>query len=585
MSYLEGGIRAREGMPYGSIPYDAVIAKLEETDPTLVKEVSGADFFNDIEDQYKDYARTEIIDWAPDAPYLEEDHPRRDPAWSRSMLNLRYNATRGSHPELPRHPEIFYGFTGNDPRGANTDPRFDVMRGHITARAANLEARMLDSDDNFEAERPWTDPSISYGMKEIHRRLQNNTRVFTVQKEGRPWGRNIAMDELAGLRARQIQYWNGQESLDYPGRERFYGSDYQPATDNQGGGIRGVDRRGGFDSAPWRSTAPDGDLAVQDYNQVRSQGRERIGTGSIGGGRKRVAWSDQDIDERLATERARGANRQTLGATMAVAARHRKNTRVGRPDDAPGYSLEMLAMGKAPLARDVTLAYRRQAEDTERRPAGTVQDDEGVQVGGAGLRPGTNPERAMRASETTHPNSVAHLADAEAIVRGLREGTASGRRKIANHVVASGVMSDIFEGATANQGRSLKPATDYGRLQRFAEVPLTRAAASEGLEVQSYRSAAPVANDRRVEHGQAGDQTLYGSSIEGDVGGKSKIPEFRSHTTDQTELGDADQAVFGMDAAVTGGMAGGAQSTASVRATDWGDEGILDTDPMSEIEH
>lgn len=578
-------IRAREGLPYGSIPWDNIVHKLEETDPELVKEVKGQDFFDDIEDQYDNYARSEITDWAPDAPYLEADHPRRDPAYSNSILNLRYNGNRGFHSELPRNPEAFWGFTGNDPRGADTDPRFDVMRGHITARAANLEARMLDSDDNFEAERPWTGQSFSYDMKELHRRLKNSTRVFTVSKVGRPWGRNIALDEMAGLRARRIQYWNGQESLDYPSRARFFGSDYQPAGDAEGGAVRGVDRRGGYDRAPWRRTTPDGDLAVQQYGQVRSQGRAGVGPQSVGGGRKRAAWSDQDIAEQLATARARGANRQTLGASMAVAARHRKHARATRPDDDPGYSHETLEIGKAAVQQDVARAYRQQAEDTDRRPAGSVQDDEGGVVAGAGLRPAANPERALRAGQPSQPDAVAHLANAETIVRGLKEGSASARRKIANHIIAAGVMSDHFEGLTPAQGRGMMPAADLSRMQKFSETALTRAAAAEGLEVASYKTAPPIADERRVARGRATDQTLFAASNEQGMGGKTAVTDYRGHTGEPVVLGDAADDVFGFDAEVQGGMTGGAPSARALRNMHHDDEGMVeDGASLAEIE-
>src|SRR3989338_11546883 len=110
MSYTE--IRHREGMPDGGMPYDIILGKLEETDNDLIDKY---DEFHDLEEDHKDYVRSEIVDWSPDAPYLESDQVRRDPGLARSMLNLRYNATRGSRPELPRHPEMFYGFTGNDP--------------------------------------------------------------------------------------------------------------------------------------------------------------------------------------------------------------------------------------------------------------------------------------------------------------------------------------------------------------------------------------------------------------------------------------------------------------------------------------
>ena len=569
-------IRTREGMPFGALPYDTLVHKLEETDPAFVSEVRGDDEFHDLADEYQDYVRAEVVDWAPDAPLMEADHPRRDPALSRSALNLRYNGTRGSQPELPRHPELFIGFTGNDPRGAGTDPRFDVMRGHMTARASNLEARMLDSDDNFTAERPWTGQSISYGMKELHRRLQSATRVFTVQKEGRPWGRNTAADRLAGLRARQVQYWNGEESLpDAAERERFFGSDYRGAGDAEGGGVRGVDRRRGADSAPWRRSDPDGDLAVQFYGQTRSQGRALTAPGALGGGRKRAAAGEQDIAEALATRRARGANRQVLGATMAAAARNRRHLREARPDGDPGVSYELAAVGTAAAARDsadVARIHRLQAADADLRAAGTVQDDEGGGPAGAGLRPAAHPERAARAAETSHAEASPYLGNAAAIVRGLREGTASGRRRIAGRVAAAGVLGDLFEGASADLKRGLRPGGDYGRAQRLAEAPLARAAAAEGLEVASYRGAAPVADDRRVAHARRADQTLFGPEETAAGAGKSKVPQHRGGASTLATLGDADADTFGANAAAPGGMAGGAPGLKAVRNMAWDGE-------------
>lgn len=147
---------------------DEVLYKMEETDPELVSEVHGEDEFREVDEEYGNYARSELIDTAPDPAYFESDHARRDPAWSRSLLNLRYNGTRGSSPELPRHEGLYIGFLGNDPRGVVNDPRFDVMRGHISARAANLTSRMGNNDDNSIAERPWTGQSLSFSKKKFN---------------------------------------------------------------------------------------------------------------------------------------------------------------------------------------------------------------------------------------------------------------------------------------------------------------------------------------------------------------------------------------------------------------------------------
>jgi len=185
MSYTE--FKSREGLPYGSIPYDLIARKQEET---ILCDKNGNVI--DIDPYIQDkYIRSEIIDWSSDSPFLESDRPRRDPSTSKSIINLRYGGTRGSRPELPRHPELFYGFTGNDPRGSDNIPRFDQTRGHITSRASNLTVSMGDNDDHHDAERPWTNQSISYSFKDIHKRVKDNSKIFSIQREGRPLSKGI----------------------------------------------------------------------------------------------------------------------------------------------------------------------------------------------------------------------------------------------------------------------------------------------------------------------------------------------------------------------------------------------------------
>jgi len=166
-------VAATDEMPYGGMPYSKIIPKYEVTDPNIIKtgidagnkSIFGSDSnylsYNNIHDEnpYENYARSEIIDWSPDAPLFESDHARRDPAYSKSVVNLRYNGNRGNTSDLPRHPELFIGFTGNDPRGATNDPRMDQSRRFMASYASNLQVRMGSNDDNQIAERPWTNQS------------------------------------------------------------------------------------------------------------------------------------------------------------------------------------------------------------------------------------------------------------------------------------------------------------------------------------------------------------------------------------------------------------------------------------------
>lgn len=594
MSWTE--INDREGIPDGGMPNDVILEKLEETDPDLVSDVRGFDEFHDVEDNYTDYARAEIVDWTPDAPYLESDHPRRDPGLSRSMINLRYNGTRGSHPELPRHPELFYGFTGNDPRGNSTDPRFDQVRGQIDSRAADLTVNMGNNDDFALAERPWTNQAISYAMKDVHRRLKRETKIFSVQKEGRPWGHNTVADEFAASDIRASMMSVADESLPDadrdefyygpdmggPGRERFAAGDHGTAGDMTTGGVRGVDgtHRDGSEVAPWRHTTSDADLGVQQYGQKRGAGRALVGERAVGGGRAVSTRADQDWDE---SRRAQSTNRRALGATMALAARHRRVVKSGAHDQDPGQSLEALGApggGLAP-ARDVALLYRHSVEEQSRRPAGEIQDDEGGQLGAArGLTPAARPERAIRQSQAAStPND--HLTNAGSIVSGLREGTAEGRRRIASMVVADGARHLATSEIQSEARRGAMPATDNGRVTQMSQMPLSRAAAAEGLEVHAYRGAPPSRPERRAAIAQgAYDGVTWRGQHETLPIGASKAPgEWRSATQGQTHLGDAPEAVFGRDVEVAGYHGVAAMGPKSLRAGGWSDSANLTDGP------
>jgi hypothetical protein len=500
------------------------------------------------------------------------------------MINLRYNGTRGSNPELPRHPELFYGFTGNDPRGAVNDPRFDQVRGHMVARAAGLTTRMGNNDDYQIAERPWTGQSISYAMKDIHRRQKANTRVFTTQKEGRPWGNNTTFDAAAAGKLRTAAMGAGNESLAYqssgftgPAPERFAAGDHGPADESWTDGVRGVDSGhfSGAEVAPWRHTTGDADLGVQQYGQKRGAGRSAIAPGAQGGGRLNTSSSDQDWFE---STRARSTNRQVLAATMASAARHRRAVKSGAHDQDPGQSYEAAGApggGLAP-AHDVARLYRHSVEDQSRRPETEVQDGDGGALGaGAGLTPAAHPERAIRASDA-QVSANGHLTNVGAIVAGLREGTAAGRRRIAGAVVADGARHLASSDVVAAARRGAAPSTDYGRITHSSEMPITRSAAAEGLVVHAYSSAPPARPERRAAIAQnAYDSATWRASHEALPLGSGKAPEWRSQTQGQVVLGDTPDRIFGLDAEVSGYQGAAPMGPKSLRAGGWSDSANL----------
>jgi hypothetical protein len=584
MSWTE--VKDREGLPWGGMPYDRILEKLEETDPDLVAEVRGFDEFHDLEGEYDDYVRSEIIDWSPDAPYLEADHTRRDPGLSRSILNLHYNGTRGSQPELPRHPELFYGFTGNDPRGALTDPRFDQMRGHVTSRAAELTVSMGDNDDHHLAERPWTAQSISYGRKEIHRQMKDRTRIFTVQKEGRPWGRNYVADEFAPGAIRDTVMRGGEEALAYrttshtmkhgEGPTRFAAGDYSLAADAETDGARGVDGsfQGAAGAAPWMHAVGEADLGVQQYGQKRGAGRTHVQESMQGGGQVMAVSRDQPWAE---SRQAQAGKRRVLGATMALAARSRAVFKAGEHQHVYDDSRAMAGTpgGHLAPARDVAVLYRHVVEDQERRPASEVGDGAGGKHGAArGLTPAQHPEHAIRSGQV-HTTQNEHLTNVEAIVGGLREGTAAGRRAIASKVIADGRRAEGEAEAPGRRGAL--PGADYGRVPTLTSMPFQRAAAADGLVAHAYRGAPPTRPEQRAALGRAAyDAGTWRRQHEALPLGLSKAPaEWRSATQGQTTLGDAPDRVFGATAVVPGSIGAAPTGPKSLRPAGWSDSANL----------
>jgi len=328
-------VENHRGNDYGSMPMDALLHKLEETDPSLVDEVRDRDEFRN--DDYDDYARGEIIDWSPDSPVFESDHARRDPALSRTRLNLRYNGTRGTAPDV-RHPDLFIGFTGNDPRGVDNTPRFDLLRDQNTSRLGLLTVRMGDNDDNAVVERPWTAQAFSKGMQERLKRAKRDMKVFTEQKVGSIPGRAFIANPGCARELRALELQNN-ETLQTAGA-RFSTGDHAPANGIANSGVRGVDSgRAGSEKAPWRFVGTDTPLGVQKYGSQSGGGRATIGAGAQA---SRFAPSDQSF---ATSAKTLSANRRVLGATLAAAARYNVAARSGDVDQRTGPSYEASATG------------------------------------------------------------------------------------------------------------------------------------------------------------------------------------------------------------------------------------------------
>jgi hypothetical protein len=703
MSWTE--VNMREGLPDGGMPYETILWRMEETDPALVAAVrhmgssmsdwrasgpggagraggpggpasyAGGDYTAGGYDDYDDYARAEIIDWAPNAPYLESDHQRRDPSLSRSQLNLRVNGNRGSYDYLPQHPELYIGFTGNDPRGATNDPLLNQARGHANARAETITARMGDNDDNHLAERPWTNQSISYGMKEVHRRTKRNTKVFDIMREGRPWSQNVAADAARygagagaeraagadvggeGLADAHLQDANSQDA-----NSRFRGGDSGGAA-LMGAAPRTADGgvgAGASPAGPWRHTGGEAALGAARVGHARAAGPLAVGPAGSGGALAAATGADAAW---AAAQTSRAPNRRQLAASAALAARHGRAVRLGRPETAPGGSLVRAGVGAsarlAPaadggrarrgaaadqaaadsrLARasdrglapaadggrarrgaaaDQAAADSRLAQSFDRglapaadggrarrgaRADQATADSRRAQSFDRGLAPAADGGRAVyethaaraRAAAGDHehaggaPAGVgapadpaapmrltaaaatpnAHLTNAAAIVAGLREGTAAGRRKIAGAVLLDSADRGgrIREGGAA-PARGMAPAADPGAAAaRVVGGPGLGAAAARGLTVHAYSGAAPVQR-RDVAVGGA---TYDGAALQRErdtVFTSQKLPEWRGGAETGALPGDAAFGGAG-EVAARAALVGGRSLRAGASSTD-----------------
>jgi hypothetical protein len=403
---------------------------------------------------------------------------------------VRYNGNRGAYDYLPQHPEIFIGFTDNDPRGAQLDPLMNEMRGHTTARAENIESRMGNNADNHLAERPWTNASISYGMKENQRRLKDSTRIFSQTIEGRPFGSNSAVDSARfGATAnanRAGVIGGGGEGLADGGaavagaRFRTGDSGAAPAEGGAGRLADGGAAAGAGKARTWRHVRGSADLGRAAVAQSRGAGRA-AGDGSVA---QRAAGGDAAL---AASVRGRATNRKTLAASAGLAARHRRAVQSGVIDQVRNDAASTANSRGAQPAGDAARVRRAQTGDAATaRALGAI--DEGTVAGSTatGLQPRDTGAAARRIEAGASRN--AYLTNAAAIVTGLRAGT----QNVAGKVILTGLRAAEREDLPATR-RALGAPTDTSRAARAtdgATGPI--AAAARGLAVHVYGSGTPA---------------------------------------------------------------------------------------------
>jgi hypothetical protein len=218
---------------------------------------------------------------------------------------------------------------------------------------------------------------------------------------------------------------------------------------------------------------------------------------------------------------------------MALAARHRRATRGGTPDQDPGrpgagYEVAGAPGGGLAPARDVARLLRSAVEDQARRAAGEVQDGDGGALGGAaGLMPAANPGRASRAG-VAQGAAHTHLTD-----RGS-EVTAGGLAPAANpeRAIRAGVaqvtpnahLTDL--GAAVAAG-GLAPAANPERAIRAGVAQVTPNAhlTDLGAIVAGLREGTAAARRRIAGNIVAdGARRLAASEVEAGATGAGLTP-------------------------------------------------------------
>lgn len=531
----------RDILSYGGMPQDVLTRKFEETDPKYLP--------NDPERGYDKYVRSEIVDWGPDVSFLESDQPKRDPLLSRSMLSLRHNGTRGmEYPRGPIHPDLFYGFMGNDPRGTTNDPRFDKARGFMESRAEGREFRMGKNDDNHLSERPWTGQSISHAMKKVHRVLKDKTRVFSAQKDGR--------------------IMNNNTITKFRNKSKFRSTDSEAFSENVSNTTHGVGADAGMHvKAPWRHTiGSEQNLGIQQYGKTRGVGHNL--TKLVGGKLVETQGTEHDwIESKI----AHGNNRKVLAATMATASRFRRVVESTKQEQAHGKSYESFNEGRQlNQSKDVSSLYRHIVGDQYSLTAGKASFIDNTIS--KGLIPSAHPENAVKSIERASVTDNEHLTNIDAIVTGLRIGTAASRRKIASAVVADGFAKNIAIMGESTNTKGIIPTSNFRRA--MSEMPIIRGATSEGLEVHVYSgNNMPKKPEERVALASY-DETTWKKSQELLTLGLSKTPD-GNHKYSKSIAGVVPNYISSEITATGGASQIGAKN---LRAGNWSNDVEFNTD-------
>jgi hypothetical protein len=454
------------GMNYGGMPHDQILYKLEETDPVLVGDVRGKPY-EEVENQIDDYRRGVLIDWNSDPITLESDHARRDPSLSTSQINLRYNGGRGHSDDIyPRHPEMFLGFTGNDPRGAQNDPRFEQFRHHVYARAPNLTVRMGKNDDQSIPERPRTGAQRQKDRTDLQKLWRKRAKIFSTGRVDNHMHNMNINDPYYVLRQRSGALNNGAEGID----------DIYYLAHDENGIVRLAPV--GYNDAPWEGAVIDGKLSLAYY------GGERSGRGQHDKGQ---AKHQQSADQTVAEQHSqKAANRKHLAATMESAINYATGGKQGTKDGMQGSSEGSHQRGGANMKYDVAKAVAQAKPDSEMKNGYTAWSPHGAHLFQAGDFVGSKSEGKM-----THDNSTYLQKNAMMIAASLKPGNASELRKIKDKIIKNDTGGGTSQMAEYGKGLTAATSKELADARNKSIKDMIHSQAGQ-LTLANYKGAAPV---------------------------------------------------------------------------------------------
>jgi hypothetical protein len=191
-------INTRKGMPFGGMPAEMLLAKMEET-PGMDSRPGETP-----EEAYDTHARSTIVNWGPEAPGLGEDDTSKS-AGTHGVHRLNYQYF-GGHGEAsatgPRHPELFLDLSVSDTPGDQI--RFDEARRQAARRIRVLTPAMGDNDDNHVAESPWTKVAEQRDRKAMQTWISRTRRIHGSQYVGRDPTSGVSAAESDIRKAREM---------------------------------------------------------------------------------------------------------------------------------------------------------------------------------------------------------------------------------------------------------------------------------------------------------------------------------------------------------------------------------------------